>query len=62
MTAKRRRLMPAERLQRIALELVAVAPGAPWLLRRTAGLPLDSPSGRQLGLTRQPSAPPKGQP
>ncbi len=64
MTKRRgpRKLMPAERLQVIAHELVAIAPGAPWILRRAAGMGLDSASGQQLGLTSQPTPTPKGQP
>lgn len=49
----KRKLAPAERVQRIAYELIAVAPGASYLLRRAAGLGLDSASGQSLALDRQ---------
>lgn len=63
MTSKRRHLMPAERQARIAYELCAIAPGAPWMLRRAAGLPLDTVVGQPLGLTRQqPQDPEEGNP
>jgi len=58
MTAPRkpRRLMAAERLARIARELVYVAPGAPWFLTLLLDTPVDPP----LGLTESAPNQPKG--
>lgn len=55
-----RRLMMADRLAKIANELVEVAPGAPWMLKQAAGLPLDSATSQPLGLDGQLPTTPEG--